>query len=408
MPRGTNFPRVGHYNQQVVLDAVRRAPNGVSQVQLVTKTGLSPQTVSTITRRLLEAGLLRTDGVLISGRGKPRTTLRINASSQYAIGIHLDPAIVTVALTDLEGRSVAQITSRDALGSDPTRSLDHVASLVHNAVADSGVDTSLIAGIGVASPGPLDIKNGALLNPPWLPGWDGFSIRDAVRTWLPLPVVVDKDTIAEATGESWARHDLEGVTLLFMYLGTGVGSAVSINGEVLRGSSNNAGEIGHLVVDSGTLICDCGRRGCLGRMSDPHFMVKDAYDRQLLSRRAKTITPATVDQAMTEICGLAAAGHADAHRLLVRSAAAVGEAARTLVGVHDSSLLVFGGPYWSRLAPYYLPVIREQLTSAPETRIQMTDVQGTVMGEAGGAIGAASLVFDSAYSPRPEISLLHA
>ena len=100
MRRGTNLPRMGDFNQSVILDAVRRSSEGLSRVELVELIGLSPQAVSNITRRLLSEELIVEAGKSGSGPGKPRTILRINPSGRYAVGVHLDPALMTVVLME--------------------------------------------------------------------------------------------------------------------------------------------------------------------------------------------------------------------------------------------------------------------------------------------------------------------
>lgn len=99
--RGTNLPRMGDFNESVVLDAIRRHPAGLSRVELAQATGLSAQTVSNITRRLLDRGVARESGKHNTGSGKPRTLLEIVPTSRYAVGVHLDPAVITCVLVDL-------------------------------------------------------------------------------------------------------------------------------------------------------------------------------------------------------------------------------------------------------------------------------------------------------------------
>jgi DNA-binding Lrp family transcriptional regulator len=109
---GTNLPKVGSYNQNVVLDAIRSL-GATSRVELADRTGLTAQTISVIVRRLLSDGLVREDGAQPpagpSAGGKPRTTLRVEASAGYAVGIHFDPGRISAMLVDLSGRMLAEV-----------------------------------------------------------------------------------------------------------------------------------------------------------------------------------------------------------------------------------------------------------------------------------------------------------
>jgi len=86
---------MGDFNLTVILDAIRRTPGGLSRVELAQIVGLSPQTISNISRRLLDQHLIVEAGKEGTGPGKPRTMLRLNPSGMYAVGVHLDPAVLT-------------------------------------------------------------------------------------------------------------------------------------------------------------------------------------------------------------------------------------------------------------------------------------------------------------------------
>ncbi len=91
MRAGANLPAVGGYTQIVVLDAIRRAPEGVSRVEIASRTRLSAQTVSTVCTRLIELGLVAETGTVSAGVGMPHSILRLEPRSRFAIGVHLDP-----------------------------------------------------------------------------------------------------------------------------------------------------------------------------------------------------------------------------------------------------------------------------------------------------------------------------
>lgn len=103
MRRGSNLHALGSFNQTVVLDTIRRTPDGLSRVEIAEQTGLSAQTVSNVSRRLLDTGVIREAGIRNLGVGKPRTILQLDPSGHYAIGVHIDPAVLTFVLLNMEG-----------------------------------------------------------------------------------------------------------------------------------------------------------------------------------------------------------------------------------------------------------------------------------------------------------------
>lgn len=401
VPRGTNLPRVGGYNEAVLLDAVRRSADGISRVQLARETGLAAQTVSNIVRRLLEQDFLQPVGVRREGRGKPQTVLALNPGRSFAVGIHLDPSVVITVVCDLRGTVIAEHRGAAIAAGDVSAAVDALAHGVESAIAASGIDRGLLAGVGVAVPGPLDVDGGTVFQPAWLAGGGDVHLAAALQERLGVPVQLDKDTVAAVVGETWAAED-SAPSVLFVYVGTGIGSAVAVEGGVIRGASGNAGEIGHLVVDASGPVCPCGRRGCLGRATDPAWLVRDAAAAGLLPLDAGVkLTSEQVDTMVTTLAAAALAGDPGSRELVERAARAVAEAVRVLVALHDTARVVLGGPFWSRFAPIYLPAIRRALQTAPEGPRVPPQVGESAFGERVGARGAASLVLDAAYSPRP-------
>ncbi|WNY32844.1 ROK family protein [Curtobacterium flaccumfaciens] len=185
----------------MVLDAVRRSPDGLSRVELAARTGLSAQTVSNVTRFLIDAGMIVESGTVVSGRGKPRTILRLEPGSRYAVGVHVDPAVVTYVLLDLAGTVVAASTTSTPTADDPSQVVRTIASAVDGLVADAGVAVDSVLGVGIASPGPIDVEAGIVVDPPFLPRWRDVPLRDALAEATGYPVLLEKDVTAAAVGE---------------------------------------------------------------------------------------------------------------------------------------------------------------------------------------------------------------
>ena len=101
------------------------------------------------------------------------------------------------------------------------------------------------------------------MDPPLLLGWDRVPLRDALAEATGLSTIVDKDVTSAAVAETWAGGPSGAGSFVFMYMGTGIGCGIVLNDEVVRGTSGNAGEIGHIIVDPGGAPCDCGMRGCV-------------------------------------------------------------------------------------------------------------------------------------------------
>ncbi|NIK58776.1 ROK family transcriptional regulator [Kribbella shirazensis] len=398
--RGTNLDRVGGFNDAVVLDAIRRSEQ-LSRVELAEVTGLSGQAISNIARRLLDAGLVREAGRLRgAGLGKPRTLLELEPTGRYSVGVHLDPSVVTVVLLDLTGEMVAR-RPVDQYADDPDLLIDGIAKTIEEVIAESGALRERVTGVGIAAPGPIDVERGVVVDPPNLSTWHLVPLRDALGERTGLPVVLDKDVTAAASAEKWAGR---GGSFLFFYLGTGVGAGLVVGDEVIRGSSSNVGEIGHVIVDPDGPVCYCGRRGCVGESSQPRYLVQEAVAAGVLAAGIDLDDRPAVDEAFARLCALAAEGTSAAREIVVRLAGRIAKVVEDIANLLDLDRVVFGGPHWEPLAPVLGDAVRDALEGRFLLRaVHPFEVTGTALGTDVGAIGAASLVLDRTFSPNPSV-----
>ena len=405
--RGTNLPRMGDFNLTVILDAIRRAPGGLSRVELAQIVGLSPQTISNISRRLLDQNLIVEAGKEGTGPGKPRTMLRLNPGGMYAVGVHLDPAVLTFVVLDLVGAVVKHSRIKTPSCTEPGSIIDTIAAEINQLIQDSGVDRSKVAGLGVASPGPIDLVEGAVVDPPLLPGWERVPLRDALAEATGLSTILDKDVTSAAVAETWAGGPSGAGSFVFMYMGTGIGCGLVLNDEVIRGTSGNAGEIGHIIVDPDGPLCDCGQRGCVKSSAIPQVLVAQAEAAGVLDGSREDRSAPAVQESFAELCALAYGGNQAALDIIRKSAVLVGRAISAVTNALDVDRVVFGGPFWTCLSPAYLEQIPGLVGENSATRkIHGIDVVGTGVGEDVGAIGAACLVLEHALAPRSQRLLL--
>ncbi|TCC28591.1 ROK family transcriptional regulator [Kribbella sindirgiensis] len=382
-----------------MLDAIRRSEQ-LSRVELAEATGLSGQAISNIVRRLLDAGLVREAGRLRgAGLGKPRTLLELEPTGQYAVGVHLDPSVVTVVLLDLTGEVVAR-RPVDQYADDPGLLIDGIAKTIEEVIAASGAPRDRVTGVGIAAPGPIDVERGVVVDPPNLSTWHLVPLRDELSARTGLPIVLDKDVTAAASAEKWAG---QGGSFVFFYLGTGVGAGLVIGDEVVRGSSSNVGEIGHVIVDPDGPLCYCGRRGCVGEASQPRYLVEQAVRAGVLAEGIDLDDRLAVEAAFASMCAQAG-GPGAARDILTTLADRIAKVVEDIANLLDLERVVFGGPHWEQLAP----VLHDRVRTALEGRFLLAavhpfEVTGTSLGADVGAIGAASLILDRMFSPNPSL-----
>ncbi len=401
MRGGANLPLVSNYNRGVILEAIRSS-GPVSRVELATITGLTPPTVSNIVRRLIDNELVVEAGQGPSTGGKPRTLLRLNPSARHAVGVQLGSEAITDVVSDLAGTTIARARRAGAGCSAPSAVVTRIADETSELLRETGLDPARVVGVGVASPGPLDHGRGVILTPPNLTHWHEFPLRDELSEAVGHPVLVDNDATAAAMGESWVGSAGTARTFACVYMGAGIGSGIFVDGHVHRGASSNAGEIGHTSIQPHGEICHCGNRGCLELYGAPRAVVGAARsDPAFAARLGLGTTARSVLSDFGRICDAAQQGDVVAAALVQRSADALATAVLNLVNVLDLELVVLTGEGLRAGGRLYLePIERTLHYSAFARRTPRVVVRLSPIAADAAAVGAASLVLHSEFSPQ--------
>ncbi|MDO5067310.1 MAG: ROK family transcriptional regulator [Propionibacteriaceae bacterium] len=389
MYQGVNLPRLGGYNLSVVLDCIRRSPDGLSRVEISDLTRLSPQTISNVTRRLLDEGLVQETGTRNIGMGKPRTILTTTPLAMLAVGIHIDPVMVQGVVVDLTCQPRAESSIATPHDFSPTDAVAQVEGVVRELLADPLLARSRMVGVGVAVPGPL--QDGVIIDPPTMPSWRDIDLGTPLSERLECPVFVEKDVICSATGEKWLRRTSGDFG--YLYLGTGVGFGLVAGGEVQLGTTGNIGEIGHLRVASSGAPCPCcGTPGTLGQLTLPESLVREA--RALgVSTEPEPRNQGDVGEQFRRLC--ARADEPAVTPLFERMGEHLGAAAATLSDLLDLREMVLGGPYGPLLPEVILPRLGQVANSRAVLRtVRQVTVSPAASPQASESVGAASLVFD--------------
>jgi glucokinase len=195
-----------------------------------------------------------------------------------------------VAGIDLGGTQIRAAVLRGAhmytrvamlTGEDPTpeRVLPRIYLTLQQALEEAGVELEECAGIGVASPGPLDNRTGIIYSPPNLPSWEKVPLRDILQEKYQKPVVVENDANAAALGEFLFGAGQGSRDMVYLTVSTGIGAGVIANGKILEGASGAAGELGHITIDwqSGQR-CSCGNVGCLEALASGTAIARQANE----------------------------------------------------------------------------------------------------------------------------------
>ncbi|MER6721604.1 ROK family protein [Streptomyces halstedii] len=398
---------VRRHNLSLVLRAVRDEGESAEATRagVSARVGLTRAAVSSLVEQLLDSGFLTESGKTFSGQaGRPGTALKVARTGPAGLGVEINIDYVSVCVVDLAGTGrVRQTEHLDNRGAPPGEVLGRAAGIAARAL-DSAREQGLHP-VGAALALPGLVSGGAVRQAPNL-GWNQVPAEELFAQALtgllpgsaPLPVRSENEANLAALAELWFGG-LDAVrSFLYLTGEIGVGGALVLDGELLRGAHGFAGEIGHVVVDPDGPECRCGSRGCL-----------EQYAGQTALLRAAGV----------EESGGGAAGVMELERRTragdARSVAAVAEAGRMLgrvlsgaVNLFDPDAVVLGGIYRC-LMPWLSPPVDAELTgrvvsglwSPGSGRLRASSVAGDA------ARGAAALVVqdvlaDPAAYARPE------
>ncbi|MGC8794542.1 MAG: ROK family protein [Bryobacteraceae bacterium] len=253
----------------------------VSRTALVAEFGVSPPTISRAVRRLLGRGLLSEAGATISARGRHPGLLRVNPHLALLLGLEIDRDRVRAAVTDFAGTPLGHATAAcDARGSLQA-ALVACRQTAAQALEAAGVSLERIAHIGVGHTGTLDLESGVCLGWDGSPQWSHVPLRDQLRNLFGnKELTLDDRARAVALAQHLnmpapsRRH-----SVLYVHAGTGIGAAIFVNGSLMRGATQGAGEIGHLVIDPDGPPCRCGNRGCVEAFASAEAVLRRVQER---------------------------------------------------------------------------------------------------------------------------------
>jgi glucokinase len=254
-----------------------------------------------------------------------------------------------------------------------------------------------LAGIGVGSPGPLQLPQGILHNPPNLPGWDNFDLRKALESALGQEVVLESDANAAALAEQkWGAgrtHDVD--SLCMLTLGTGVGNGLILDGSIWHGVNGMGGEGGHIIVqDVDGAPCGCGGFGCLEQYASATAILRLAGEAMGLDSPASS----------HDVALLAERGDVQAFRVFEKVGHALAIALTGLINTLNLPLYTIGGgacEAWDLFAPVMFAELRKRsyvyrLTAPDELYPEKLEEQKTYilraeLGSNAGLLGACLL-----------------
>lgn len=368
-----------------ILDLIRHG-RASTRGDVLEATGLSRMTVAQRVDALLDAGMIIEGETTEATGGRRRRRLAFNTLQSRVLAVAIDTTHTRIALTDLEGRVLADDQVEVPVEAGPNHVLDRLLSAVAALLRTSDVPVDELCGVGLSLPGPVDPESGRPSQPPILPGWDAYPIAEHVQSQLPgVPVLVANDADAAALGE-YAAGFSHVRSLCLVKVSTGIGTGLVIDGRSYTGVDGGAGDIGHVRVSPRSdARCQCGMQGCLAAVASGRAVASELTELGFAAHTGR------------EVRALLAAGNADAAHLTQQAGRRIGEVMATVVCLLNPQVVLIGGALAS--APL-LAGIRETLYSIalPRATRHMALQLGD-LGEDAAIVGLTRMVADHEFCP---------
>lgn len=277
-----------------------------------------------------------------AGRGRQRKGRRAPRAPAAGLwlGLDLGGTNIKAALVDGDGMLLARDSTETRAEEGPEAVLGRMARLARSLAEREGA-AARVAGLGVGSPGPLDSQRGVVVHTPNLPGWQEVRVTDALTGATGWRSILEGDANVAGFAEYRLGAGRGTRTMVLLTLGTGVGGAVVLDGELVRGVDDTGGHLGHICVDADGPECGCGARGCIEAFASAPNTVRRFRE---AAARGEASALADSEELTTEdIARAAAGGDALARSVLAETGRLLGVVLGSVANAINPEVAVVGG-----------------------------------------------------------------
>jgi glucokinase len=353
-----------------------------SKADLVRASGLSAPTVTNVVAHLGEAGLVEPIGEGDSTGGRPPDIIRFRAERGCVVGVEIGPDVLRFLLADLDGHELGRAKATLAWqSSKPATVCSQIGREVRNLLKKHKLAENQLLGIVVGVPAIVNVKEGVVFSLSVLKGWSDVPLGSMLQKEFECQVIVENDTNLAAQGESYRGAAQGQSNFVYIIIGEGVGAGIFLDGNIYRGSQWSAGEIGYLRVPhvsrENPTIHGYGR---LEKVLGATGIVRSWRASPKQNRTQPKVTNAA------EVFDLAAAGNAQAKKILQQRATILSDIILDLALILNPSIILIGGIVGSH--PRLLQEVRTLLKGSEIARVRVGP----------GALGSSAVLWGAAFT----------
>ncbi len=312
----------------------------------------------------------------------------------YVVGVDMGGTNVVAAIVDSEN----QVLSRKKISTDAEDgaevTISRIADAVREAIGKAAIQPEEVRAVGIGAPGPLDPETGVVIFAPNLK-WNNVPLGGTLGQNLGIPVFVENDVNVGTLGEYELGAGRGARYVVGMFVGTGIGGGIILDGELYHGPSKVAGEVGHIIIKVGGARCGCGNRGCLEALASRTAIQRELEKR--LKRGEKTLLAELTNGGKKRIksgmlAKAVATGDEVTLRVLKRATKYLGIGVASIINFMNPEVVILGGGVIEALEDYYMPRVQKVVEKyAMPQSMSGVRIVSAQLGDDAGILGAAVL-----------------
>ena len=316
--------------------------------------------------------------------------------NNLALGIDLGGSAIKAGIVDAQGEILRDTTVPAEANLGPAHVIDQIKKSIRQLLDGFSIKEEGFVGIGVGSPGSVDLDGGTVKYPPNFPGWTVVRLGEALQKEFGLRTKVDNDANAAAVGEAKFGAGVGHKDFIMVTLGTGVGGGLILDGKLYRGPFGGAGELGHMTIDYNGPLCNCGSRGCVEAHVSAKYLTQRAVERVQRNPESKILklVEGDVTRINPKIVSLAAQeGDSTALGIIEDTGTYLGVGLANVVNLLDVRIIIIGGGIARAGKPLFDAVEESVKKHVLRPMSEGLEVLPAKLGNQAGILGAAALVF---------------
>ena len=369
------------WNLSSIFKTIRKK-GPVSRIELADITGCSAGTVSNHVRTLIKKGFVIETKKGISSGGRKPVQLMINPNKAYIFSIEIEVNQIKIVMFDLEIKVVMKSVIPIIYKDNYTKTFKQVFLEMDKMIEEKNIKLDNLLGIGVAVPGLIDKVKGILEFAPNL-GWENVYISKIFKDKYGLPVVLNNEAKAAAIGERGSVYPKMN-NMVFVSINEGIGCGIFLNGKLYRGASGNAGEFGHITIDTNGPLCHCGNRGCWETVASESYIVN----------RYLTLPDSNKQLTKQEIYQLGKNGDKKVIEIFTETGRNIGIGLINIINGLSPELVVIGGGIVEIKDYVYDEMIKKLEEGALSVSYKKTEIKFSKLGNLAAVYGMADLIIN--------------